>query len=138
MSLVLDTSVALSWQFEDEQTPATRAVLAQVTRTGAVVPSLWRLEVASALQTAVRRKRLAQAGRDAAVQDLAMLEIELDIETDIHAWGATLALADRFNLTPYDAAYLELALRRGLPLATLDRALRQAAGASGVALLGQD
>ena len=138
MSLVLDTSVALSWQFEDEQTPATRAVLAEVTRAGAVVPSLWRLEVANALQTAVRRKRLGQPGRDAALQDLSILDIAIDPETDAHAWDATLGLSDRFNLTPYDAAYLELALRRRLPLATLDRALRQAAGASGVALLGQD
>lgn len=62
----------------------------------------------------------------------------MDDETDRHAWGATLSLADRFNLTPYDAAYLELAIRRGLPLATLDKALRQAAGTLGVVLLGQD
>ena len=132
---MLDTSVALSWQFIDEQTPATRDVLEAVTADGAVVPSLWRLEVANALRAAVRPKRLTLAARDAALDDLIQLAIEIDQETDHHAWGATLALADRFALTPYDAAYLELAIRRGLPLATLDRALRQAAAASGIGLL---
>lgn len=138
MSLVLDTSVTLSWHFADEQTPATRAVLARVVAEGDLVPSLWRLEVANALRTAVRRGRMTVAARNAALQDLALLNIEVDSETDAQAWDGNLALADRFNLTPYDAAYLELALRRGLKLATLDRALRQAAGALGLGLLGED
>ena len=136
MSLVLDASMALSWQFRDESTPAGRAVLQRIVETGAIVPAHWRLEVANGLRTAVRRLRMTGADRDAALRDLADLGIEADLETDTQAWGATLALADRFDLTPYDAAYLELAQRRGLPLASLDRALRQAGGTLGVELLG--
>jgi len=136
LSLVLDASMALSWQFRDESTPAGRAVLQRIVETGAIVPAHWRLEVANGLRTAVRRLRMTGADRDAALRDLADLGIEADLETDTQAWGATLALADRFDLTPYDAAYLELAQRRGLPLASLDRALRQAGGTLGVELLG--
>lgn len=94
MSLVLDTSVALTWQFADEQTVATRAVLARVTEEGAVVPSLWRLEVANALRSAVRRGRMSLPRRDEVPGDLDQLAIEIDGETDLHAWGETLRLAD--------------------------------------------
>jgi predicted nucleic acid-binding protein len=136
MSLVLDGSVALSWQFEDEQTPASLAVLDRVSNSGAWVPDLWYLEVANALLKAIRRKRYSVAQRDAALARLSLLDIVVDSETAEHAWGPTLALSDRFGLTPYDAAYLEVAMRRGLALATLDQALRQAAGALGIEVLG--
>jgi predicted nucleic acid-binding protein len=84
----------------------------------------------------VRRGRTDAAFRDAILADLALLPIRLDPETDRQAWGATARLAARHRLTLYDAAYLELARRRGLPLATLDRELRIAAAAEDVALLG--
>jgi predicted nucleic acid-binding protein len=74
--------------------------------------------------------------RDGALADLALLPIQIDPETDRQAWGATARLAERHRLTLYDAAYLELALRRGLPLATLDKDLRAAASAEKVQLLG--
>lgn len=136
MSLVLDASLTLSWYFEDERTAAADAVLDQVAEHGAVVPSLWRLEVANGLQGAMRRGRLDAGFRDRALVHLARMPIAVDAETDLHAWTGTLQLADRFRLTPYDATYLELAQRRQFPLATLDRALRTAAGALRVELLG--
>lgn len=136
MSLVLDASLTLSWFFDDEATPETEAVLDRASRTGAVVPSLWRLEVANALQFALRRGRISPEYRDASLAVLERLPIVLDLETDHHAWSRTLHLAERHRLTVYDATYLELAWRRGLPLATLDKALREAAAALDVALLG--
>ncbi len=136
MSLVLDASLTLSWFFKDERTPGTDAVLTEVTENGAVVPGLWRLEVANALQMAVRRKRIDAAFRDSALTQLSRLSIPADPDTDAYAWTAILQLASRFELTLYDAAYLELAQRRGLPLATFDRELRDAAAALGIALLG--
>lgn len=138
MSLVLDSSMTLAWYFEDEQTAAAREVLRGVAGGGAVVPSLWRLEVANGLQAALRRKRITTAFRDASLADLASMAIEIDDETDRWAWAATLGLADRRGLTLYDAAYLELALRRKLPLATRDAQLARAALAEHVPLLGQD
>ena len=136
MSLVLDASLTLSWYFEDERTRAIDGVLDLVVADGAVVPALWRLEVANGFQMAIRRKRIDQAFRDKAIQHLGALPITLDPETNTYAWTATLHLADRFGLTLYDAAYLELAQRRSLPLATLDKELRGAGDALGTAMLG--
>jgi predicted nucleic acid-binding protein len=136
MSLVLDSSMTLAWYFEDEQTPAAMGVLREVAATGAVVPSLWRLEVANGLQAALKRKRITAAYRDVSLNDLGSLAISIDAETDRHAWTATLRLSDRFGLTMYDAAYLELSGRLGLPLATLDAQLASAAGASAIPLRG--
>jgi predicted nucleic acid-binding protein len=135
VTLVIDASLTLSWYFEDERTPAADALLNQVTNTGAVVLSLWRLETANGLQVAIRRKRIV-AFRDRALIHLTRLPITVDAETDAYAWTTTLQLADRFQLTLYDAAYLELAQRRALPLATLDSALRPATDALGLTLLG--
>jgi predicted nucleic acid-binding protein len=101
-----------------------------------VVPVHWPLEVANALLMAVRRARIDAGFRDAALRDLAALPIVLDPETSSRAWHDTLRLADAHRLTAYDAAYLELAHRRALPLATLDAELRAAARAFGVTLLG--
>ena len=136
MSLVLDASLTLTWYFDDESTPVTDAMLDRVAGAGAVVPTVWRLEVANALQMAIRRKRIDAAYRDAALAALVLLPITLDADTDTYAWTTTLRLAERFALTVYDAAYLELAQRRSLPLATLDVPLRAAAGALGLSLLG--
>jgi predicted nucleic acid-binding protein len=136
LSLVLDASLTLTWFFDDEATPASDALLDRASRTGAVVPGLWRLEIANALQFARRRGRISAEYRDASLAVLELLPIVIDPETDLHAWGGTRHLAERHRLTVYDATYLELAQRRGLPLATLDQALRDAAAASDVPLLG--
>jgi predicted nucleic acid-binding protein len=129
VSLVVDSSATLAWVYSEETTEAISEVLARLTDRGAWVPALWRLEVANVLQMNVRRGRHDAAFRDAALTDLAMLPISIDPETDQQAWGATVRLAARHKLTVYDAAYLELAQRRGLPLATLDKELRDAATA---------
>jgi len=134
---VLDSSVTLTWYFEDERTPGTAAVLKQVAEFGASVPTLWRLEVANGFQMAVRRKRINTTYRDTSIAELSLLPITIDQDTGTYAWTTTLRLAERFLLTVYDAAYLELAQRRSLPLATLDRDLRTAATALGLALLGE-
>ncbi len=136
MSLVLDSSVTLTWCFKDERTPLTESLLWRIVEAGAVVPSLWRLEVANGLQMAVRRRRITVEYRDASLADFVDLPISMDPETDHYAWAETLRLADRHRLTTYDAAYLELAQRRNLPLATLDEPLRIAAMALGTPLLG--
>ncbi len=132
---VIDASVALSWFLQEEHSPASDHLFAQVAEEGAIVPSLWRLEIANALQVAVRRNRIDRAYRDATIQRAGRLPIEVDPETDTHAWTRTLHLSERHNITVYDAAYLELALRRGLPLATRDQDLAKAAIASGVSVL---
>jgi predicted nucleic acid-binding protein len=136
VSLVIDSSMTLAWYFEDERTVASIAVLNQVAEEGAIVPALWRLEVLNGLQVAVRRGRIDIAYRDASLADLQSLVIAIDPGTNRHAWSATLRLCDRFGLTLYDAAYLELALRRRLPLATLDSELVRAARAESVPLVG--
>ena len=136
MSLVIDASLTMTWYFDDETTPTTEELLDRVVDAGAVVPSIWRLEVANAFQTAIRRKRIDALYRDASLAELALMPIALDADTDTYAWSTTLRLAERFALTIYDAAYLELAQRRSLPLATLDQELRTAALALGIPLLG--
>ena len=135
MSFVLDSSIALSWCFEDERTPATRALLVRVGVAGACAPALWPLEVLNALAMAERRSRIDAERRQRLAGFLRDLPVTIDEETASQAWAVTSQLAARFRLTVYDAAYLELAQRRGLPLATLDQELRAAAAALGVTLL---
>ena len=135
-SLILDSSVTLAWIYGDETTEAIRRVFDAVADDGALVPALWRLEVANSLTMAVRRRRIDPDFRRAALADLALLDITTDQQTDAFAWTDTLNLADHLHLTVYDAAYLELARRRMLPLATLDQELRTAATATGVTVLG--
>jgi len=94
MSVVLDSSITVAWYFADERTAAADAVLSQVTESGAVVPSLWRLEVANALQMSVRRKRIDAAYRDASLEALRALAITIDDETNAQAWSTTLRLSD--------------------------------------------
>jgi predicted nucleic acid-binding protein len=136
LSIVLDSSVTLGWLYPDETTPAIQYVFDGAIRIGGWVPSLWRLEIANSLQMAARRNRVTEAFRDQSLADLELLPIRIDPETSHHAWGATLQFSATHRLTIYDAAYLELAVRRNFPLATLDADLRRAAGASGVKLLG--
>jgi predicted nucleic acid-binding protein len=134
--LILDSSATLAWIYGDETTEAIRRVFDAIADNGALVPVLWRLEVANSLTMAVRKRRIDPDFRRAALADLALLDITTDPQTDAYAWTDTLNLADQFRLTVYDAAYLELARRRILPLATLDQELRTAATAIGVTVLG--
>jgi predicted nucleic acid-binding protein len=135
VSFVLDNSVALAWCFEDEQTPAIMALLDRVVATGAMAPLLWPLEALNGLLVAERRRRLEPAKRAELAGLLRALPITLDDETADNSWEDTLRLAERFTLSVYDATYLELAQRRRLPLASMDRALRSAAAALGVEVL---
>jgi predicted nucleic acid-binding protein len=136
VSLVLDSSVALTWIYADEGDEQTERVLQRVTQSEAWVPAVWRLEVANSLQQGLKRGRIDRNDRDLGLADLSRIRIRVDPETDTYAWSTTLGLSTRFSLTVYDASYLELAVRRSLPLATLDRGLRAAASAAGVPLLG--
>ena len=137
MSFVLDSSVALAWCFEDERTPATMVLLEQVAETGAVAPLHWPLEALNGLLMAERRQRLDAARRRRMVGFLHDLPVTLDPETASQVWTATAHLADRFRLTIYDAAYLELAQRRSLSLASLDQELIGAGATLGVKILGR-
>jgi predicted nucleic acid-binding protein len=132
---VIDASVALSWIYTDEHSAASDALLARVAHHGAVVPALWRLEIANALQVGIKRKRIDAGYRDAAIRKLILLPIEIDPDTNDYAWTATLQLADKHQITIYDASYLELAIRRGLPLATRDEDLAAAVAHAGAILL---
>lgn len=132
MTVVLDASMAIAWMFDDERTEYAGEALRRVVAEGAIVPSLWRLEVANVLRNAVRRGRCDEGYVDRSLNRLERYPITVDVETGTHAWGATRALAHDLGLTVYDAAYLELAVRCRLPLVSRDRALIAAARASGV------
>jgi predicted nucleic acid-binding protein len=136
-AFVLDSSVALAWCFKSERTPATEVLLDEATRAGAWVPNLWHLETANVLLGAMRRGRIDAASLHESIALLADLFIHTDELTAARAMEETLALASAHKLTTYDAAYLELAIRRRLPLATLDAALQRAAQACGIPLAVQ-
>ncbi|MDB6113359.1 MAG: twitching motility protein PilT [Lacunisphaera sp.] len=133
---VLDCSAALPWGFASEATKATHALHAVLVNGGkAWVPALWHLELGNVLLGAKRKGRIDQAGIEKFLSTLRLYDIEVDHETMTLAWSKTLGLAENSDLTVYDAAYLELALRRGLPLATLDGALSAAMKQAGGKLL---
>ena len=133
---VLDCSLALSWILPGEQDAAVAAVLDLVADDGAVVPQIWWLETANVLLMAERRGRITLVQRVAALAALSGLHITTDRETSAAAWGTTLDLAASRHLTVYDAAYLELAIRTALPLASRDGPLVEAARTAGVRTLG--
>ena len=135
MSFVLDNSVALAWCFEGEQTDAIMALLDRVTDSGATAPQLWPVEALNGLLTAERRGRIDAATRRRLAGFLQDLPISIDDEPATRVWTMTSALAEAHRLTAYDATYLELALRLGVPLATGDRNLTVAAREAGVPLL---
>jgi predicted nucleic acid-binding protein len=130
-AFILDGSVTLAWFFEDESDAYADAVQDSLTKAVAIVPALWHLEVANALLVGERRKRTTAAKVTHFLTLLSALPITVDDETAARAWSDTLALARAHSLSAYDAAYLELALRQGLPLATLDEPLREALRAVG-------
>lgn len=129
---VLDGSVTLAWLFHDEQDPYADAIIGKLPQIEMVVPRLWHLEVANVLLVGERRGRCSQADTTNWVGFLSGLPVLVDGSTEARAWSNTINLARQHGLTEYDAAYLELALREGLPIATLDTRLEAAATAAGV------
>lgn len=134
---VIDCSIAMAWCFGDEATPKTAALLDRLDDDSAVVPAHWFLEVTNVLAMAEKRKRISAAQSSAFLSMLRTLEIFLDADTATRAFDQVLPLCRKHGLTSYDAAYVELALRRQLPLASLDAQLRTAAKHLGVELLGR-
>ena len=126
-SFVLDCSIAAAWLFEDEATTQTDDLLEQLRNGSAFVPNLWHLELGNVLIQAERRKRITSAQISTRLELISRLPIETDTETDSRAFREILTLARSETLTTYDAAYLELAIRRGTPLATQDKILIRAA-----------
>ena len=132
-TFVLDCSVTMAWCFDDEATAFTSSVRDRSADEGALVPSIWPLEVANAVIMGERRKRLDATRGSRFLALIGGLPILVDDQTSAQAWSATMLRARAHNLSAYDASYLELAVRRGLPLACLDGKLRAAALAAGVA-----
>jgi predicted nucleic acid-binding protein len=134
MRFVLDASVTVAWCFQDEQDARADAAFAALqSGASAVVPSLWWFEIRNAALLGVRRNRITDGEMTAFLKRLAKMFIEL---AQLPEELAVLVLASRHRLTFYDAAYLELAQRENIALATLDGALARAATAEGVALIG--
>ncbi len=129
MPFVIDTSVTLCWAFDDEDHPAAASALLRLGADSARAPSLWWFEVRNALVVNERRGRITEAGTASFLRLLSRLDISID---DSPEEAAVLAFARRHRLTVYDAAYLELARRGQMPLATLDGDLIRAAQAEGV------
>jgi len=135
MTIVIDSSITMAWVYADERTASIERILDLVTEGGALVPSIWRLEIGNAMQQGIRRHRIDTESRDQALIDLSNLDIAIDPETNLHAWSRTVEFSDRYRLTTYDACYLELAQRRGLALATLDTEMRTAGRKIGIVTL---
>lgn len=133
--IVVDASVALAWCFEDEGSTTAELLLDRLAEEGAIAPAIWPLEVANALRTAERKGRVDLA--DVAHLRVLLAALPIDVEpVDLPtALGEVVDLARTLGLTAYDAAYLALAARRGLPLATIDEGLRRAARSAGVELV---
>ncbi len=135
-AFVLDASVAFAWVYEDQATLETDHLLNELAAGAvAVVPAMWFLEVANVLLIAQRRHRLTAAQRRSALEKLDAMPFTVDDEPARSAFGKTSDLAEQYGLTVYDAHYLEVALRRKLPLGSRDDALRQAAMRCGVKVL---
>lgn len=132
--LVVDASVALTWCYPDEHSAFAYKVLDQLEYRQAIVPSLWALEITNALLVGERRHRLTASAIAQFLELLNGLPIDIDPQTALRAFSTTLQLARDHNLSAYDATYLELAMREGLTLATLDTQLKSAARSAGVKL----
>lgn len=134
MRFVLDCSVAISWCLVDENNAYANAVWTLLLENDAVVPSIWWLEIVNVLLVAERRGRMTQDNADEALARLRALTLIIDTNTTQESIDSTLELARRYNLAAYDAAYLELAMREELLLATIDNRLAEAARRCGVFL----
>lgn len=133
-ALVVDASVALAWGLPDEISPYADAVLAVVEKDGLRVPEIWAREIANGLALAYVRKRIISADEHAFLAALSRLTISVETSSPLTILRDGTAAAVRFGLTSYDAAYVDLALREGLLLATLDSQMRKAAAQSGVVI----
>lgn len=132
---VLDCSIAMAWCFADEADAVADAVLDRLSEDVAVAPSIWPLEVANVLLVAERRGRINSADAARFLDLLSALPITIDETTRERAWGPIAGLGREHGLSSYDAAYLELAMREGVPLASRHAKLRSAAEASGVPVM---
>lgn len=135
-AFVVDCSVAMAWLFQDEATPRTADLLNRLTKETALVPGWWFIEITNVLAMAERKRRITPAQSDAFIADLDKLGIERDEAAPNRAFTHLLALCRMHKLTSYDAMYLDLAVRRNLPLATLDDDLRKSAKKLGLSVLG--
>jgi predicted nucleic acid-binding protein len=135
MAFVLDCSVTLAWLLPDERGAATDALVDELQRTTAVAPAIWPYEVANALLVAQRRARIGDNDLTRVRRALGALPIEVEAVASDHILSAVSDLGRRLDVTSYDAAYVELAARRRLPLATLDARLRKACAALKVQVL---
>ena len=132
-AFVVDASIAFAWVLPNQASSEAEALLERIeSGEGAVVPSLWFLEIANGLLVAQRRKRVTAPERILALERLSALALTVDGDDTRNAFGRTSALAEQYGLSVYDATYLELAMRRKLPLATRDRTLRSAAKRSDI------
>ena len=135
MPFVLDCSITVAWILPDEAESGAEALGESLVETTAVVPGFWPVEVANVLLVATRRGRIEEEVWPDLLDRLAALPIETDMETGVRAWTDSLRVARDHQLSVYDAAYLELAMRRRIPLATLDGDLATAARRAGVRVL---
>jgi predicted nucleic acid-binding protein len=131
-SFVLDASATLAWCFEDERTTPAASVLERLRDQEALVPPLWLLELANGLVVAERRGRITRAESTRFLGLVGELPIRIDQTSTLDLASSVMDLARQYDLSAYDAAYLELALRLGQPLATIDERLRSAADRAGV------
>lgn len=134
--LIVDASLAIAWVHPGQATPETDRLLAEVgTGTAVIVPALWPVETANVLLVLERRGKLTGDERMTAVEALTSLGVEIDHEMSALAFTRLSQLASELTLSVYDAAYLELALRLGVPLACKDGPLREAARKRNVTVL---
>lgn len=136
-TFIVDCSVAMSWLFKDEVTRQTVDLLNRLDAESALVPGLWFLELANVMALAERKGRIKPDESAEFIAQLSRLDLEIDADAPDRAFGHLLPLSRAHQLTSYDALYLDLALRRQLPLATLDEPLRKAAKKLKVKLLGR-
>lgn len=136
-AFILDCSITMTWCFPDEATPESSHLLDRLENETALVPAHWFLEVTNVLAMAERRKRITAPKSAAFLSLLETLDVEVDHEGAARAFEHLLPLCRSHRLTSYDAAYLELALRRKPPLASLDDDLRAGAKALGIVVLGK-
>lgn len=133
---VIDNSVVMSWCFQNETSKYTDAVLGHLEQNTAYVPAIWPLEVSNVLLVAERRKRLSQADSSRFVSLLFELPIIVEQESPERMLSEILALAREYKLSSYDASYLDLAMRKGLSLATTDKNIIAAAKKINVPIVG--